>query len=63
MLRFVEDVNIRRRISHSLFSTPREIAYIWQIERVQIDALKFEKTKIHFFSDVFTALVSGVMLA
>ena len=27
------------------------------IERVQIDAIKFERTQIHFFTDVFTAVV------
>ena len=26
-------------------------------ERVQIDAIKFERTQIHFFSDVFTDVV------
>ena len=25
--------------------------------RVQIDAIKFEGTQIHFFSDVFTAVI------
>ena len=38
-------------------STPGKVAYIWHIERVQIDAIKFERTQIHFFSDVFTAVV------
>ena len=27
------------------------------IERVQIDAIKFERTQIHFFTDVFTAVI------
>ena len=36
-------------------STPGKVAYICRIERVQIDAIKFERTQIHFFSDVFTA--------
>ena len=27
---------------------PGKVAYIWQIERVQIDAIKFERTQIHF---------------
>ena len=35
-------------------STPGEIAYI---ERVQIGAIKFERTRIHIFRDVFTAIV------
>ena len=40
-------------------STPRNVAYIyiWRIKRFQIDAIKFEMTQIHFFSDVFTAVV------
>ena len=33
------------------------MAYIWHIEQVQIDALKFERRQIHLFSDVFTAVV------
>ena len=37
-------------------STPGEIAYIWQIERVQIDAIKFERTQINILNDVFTAV-------
>ena len=37
-------------------STPGKVACIWRIERVQIDAIKFEKTQIHFISDVFTAV-------
>ena len=38
-------------------STPGKVACIWHIERVQIDAIKFERTQIHFFSDVFTTVV------
>ena len=38
-------------------STPRKLAYIWWIVRFQIDAIKFERTQIHLFSDVFTAVV------
>ena len=34
-----------------------EVAYIWIIERFQIDVIKFERTQIHFFSDVFTTVV------
>ena len=33
------------------------IAYIWQIERVQIDPIKFEWTEINFFSDVLASAV------
>ena len=30
-------------------STPGKVAYIWQIERFQIDFIKFERTQIYFF--------------
>ena len=55
MRRFVGDVNIRQLIVHSRFepgykvlnnSTPGEMVYIWQIEQVQINAKKFERTQI-----------------
>jgi len=62
----MEDVNTRRGISFLNLnwkflknSTPGGV--LWQIERVQVDAIKFEKTQIpgqiHFFSDFFTAVV------
>ena len=38
-------------------STPGKVACTWHIERVQIDAIKFERTQIHFFTDVFTAVI------
>ena len=38
-------------------STPGKVAYIWRIEKFQIDVIKFEGTQIRFFSDVFTAIV------
>ena len=38
-------------------STPGKVAYIWHIEGVQIDMIKFERMQIHFFTDVFTAIV------
>ena len=38
-------------------STPRKVAYMWIIERFQIEAMQFERTQIHFFTDVFTAVV------
>ena len=53
---FMEDVDIRRR--NFLFlnlnkilknSTQGEVACIWHIERIQINAIKFEGTQIHFF--------------
>ena len=31
-------------------STPGKIAFIWHIEHVQTDAIKFERTQIHFNS-------------
>ena len=62
--RFMEDVNIRRRSFLFLNlnkilknSTLGKVACIWHIERVQIDATKFERTQIHFFTNVFTAVV------
>ena len=42
------------------------MAYIWQMEWVRIDAIKFERTQIHFFFknwDVFTAVVVVVVVA
>ena len=65
MRRFMEDVDILRQFSLLYLnmakalknSTPGKVAYIWRIERFQIDAIKFERTQIHFFSDVFTAVV------
>ena len=38
-------------------STPGKVAYLWRIERVQIEAIKFERTQILFFTNVFTAVV------
>ena len=38
-------------------STQAKVAYIWHIERVQIDVIKFERTQIHFSGDIFTAVV------
>ena len=43
-------------------STPGKIAYILQIERVQPDAISFERTQIHFLSDVFTAAAVVVVV-
>ena len=34
-------------------STPGKVACIWHIERVQIDAIKFARTLIHFFCRPF----------
>ena len=44
-------------------STLGEIAYIWQIERDQIDAIKFERTQINILSDVLTSVVAVVTWA
>ena len=38
-------------------STPGKVAYIRRIERFQIDAIKFKRKQIHFFHDIFTAVV------
>ena len=38
-------------------STQGRVAYIWRIERFQIDGIKFERTQINFFSGIFTAVV------
>ena len=38
-------------------STPGKVTCSWHIEWVQIDAIKFERTQIPFFNDVFTAVV------
>ena len=38
-------------------STQGKVPYIWQIEWLQIDVIKFERMQIHFFSDVFTAII------
>ena len=38
-------------------STPGKVTYLWHIERVQIEAIKFERTQILFFTNVFTAVV------
>ena len=38
-------------------SNPRKLAYIWRIVRFQINAIKFERKQIPFFSDVFTGVV------
>ena len=38
-------------------SNPRKLAYIWRIVRFQINAIKFERKQIPFFSDVFIAVV------
>ena len=38
-------------------STPGKISYICQIERALLDVIKFERTQIRFFGNVFTTLV------
>ena len=37
--------------------TPGKVAYVSRIEGFQKDTIKFERTQIHFFSDVFTAVL------
>ena len=43
--------------------TTKKVAYIWRIERFQIDAIKFERRQIHLSGDVFTAVVVVVCLS
>ena len=43
-------------------STLGKVACIWHIERVQINAIKLERTQIHFFTDVFTVVVVVVLI-
>ena len=40
-------LNMDKALKHS---TPGKVAYIWQIERFQIDAIKFERTQIHILA-------------
>ena len=62
--RFIDHVNIRRRISPTLFklgyflknSTLGEFAYIKHSDRVGINALKFHRSRSHFLSDVLAAV-------
>ena len=57
MRRFMYYVDILRQFSLLYLnmdkalknSTPGKVAYIWRIERFQIDAIKFEMTQIHFY--------------
>ena len=37
-------------------STPGKFTNIWQFQRVGINTTRFEKRRIHFRSDVFTAI-------
>ena len=61
--RFIDNVNIRRRISLALNldiflknSTPGEFAYTKHSDRVKIIALKFHRSRSHFLSDIFAAV-------
>ena len=58
--RFINNLNIRRRIFLSLFkleySTVGKFAYSGQSELVGIIALKFQRTRSHILSDVFTVV-------
>ena len=68
MRRFMEDVDRTYYDKFSLLylnmdkalknSTPGKVAYIWRIERFQIDVIKFERTQIHLFSDVVLVVVA-----
>ena len=70
MRRFMEDMDILWQFFPSLFehnalknSTLGKVAYNWRIEQFQIDAIKSERTQIHFFSNVFTAVVFMLLKA
>ena len=61
----MEDVIKRRRISFSLSklecgpqekSTPGKFAYTCHFQQIGINAIKIEKTGIHFKTDVFAAV-------
>ena len=41
---------------YPLSSRSLKVAYIWQIERLQKDAIKFKRQQIKFSSDVFIAI-------
>ena len=40
---------------------PRKIAYIWQIKRVQNNAIKFERTQIHFLATFSLPSLSSLL--
>ena len=52
MRRFMEDefsflfLNLDKVLKNS---SPGKVAFIWHIERVQIDVITFERAQIHFF--------------
>ena len=62
--RFIEDVNTRQQFSFSfsdlryspLELTPEKFPNIWQIKWNGIRLMKFEKARVHFFTDVFAAV-------
>ena len=64
--RFIDNVNIRRRISNTLFinlniyifknSTTGEFAYIKHSDRVGIIALRFHRSRRHSLNLVFAAV-------
>ena len=62
MRRFMEDVDILRQFSLLYLnmakavknSTPGKVAYIWRIERFQIDATKFLKGRKFIFLGMFS---------
>ena len=45
-----------RSFWYPVSSRSLRVAYIWQIERVQKDAIKFKRQQIKFSSDVFIAV-------
>ena len=67
--RFLDNLNIRRRISLTLFkhlniflknSTLGDFAYIKHSDRVGMIALRFHRSRSHFSSDVFATVAHVV---
>ena len=64
---FMENVKKRRRnfilfLNLNMFlknSTPATFAYIWQSKWAGIIAIKTKRTQIHFWSDIFAAVMSS----
>ena len=57
---FFSFLNLNKILKNSILG---KVTCIWHIERVQINAIKFERTQIHFFTDVFTVVVVVLMSA
>ena len=60
--RLTRVVLFKQRLADATFFLLFPVNQRKQIERVQIDAIKFETISVHFFSDVFTAVTVVVTL-